>query len=743
MRLSRRAKKAFRSLLVAVVIGLISVFIIEALVEVSKRMVRPPLEGIENQVIDLAFQVRKQSNQTTRISPEDIVIIDIDDASINELGRSQNWPRSYDAKVINYVASGNPAAIGIDFLYTESDELPETSKKLLSGSGISNTPEILNALSSDDELSKAIGNAGCVYLSFFDDDAIEDSITDARTIDALRTISSHNEYGSTFHEFNHPVLPIDSFLFEAKAAGAISVPTMYDGTVRHYRLLQKLKTASAEKKIVANFPLYMMMDHLGIKENEVTLKSNGLQVGDSAFIPLKSDGTFRINWLGSEENIRYISYYKVWDELVGAEFFENKFVFLGTSASGLQDLKTVPSRVDKMPGVEVHAIAFLNMMNGSFLKEITEREALPWFCLISVILVAIFLFTRPLIGFFLGFILYFGERFLFELWVIPEHNLIFPITTLMLLTLLTYLLTSLYVYFIRERKNRILKNAFGTYVSPEIVEQIAKDPDRLQLGGEKKELTVLFSDLRNFTSYSEKLDPQQIVAVLNDYLSAMSNIIFEHRGTIDKFIGDAIMAIFGAPIPQKDHADRACHVALDMFNGLKKVNSEIGATGYPPLAMGIGINTGEMTVGNIGSEKRFDYTVIGDSVNLGSRLEGLTKFFNVHVIVSETTKNACLSDRFIFRELGSIRVKGKDKAVTAFELLGKDDQDAEFELWFPAWVKAFQHMHNNELTEALKKLEYCESLRPRDVATLYFKHRCTECLAGSDKFDVIIKMDTK
>jgi adenylate cyclase len=743
MRLPRKARKALRSLTVAVVLGLLSVGIIEALVLVSAKMVRPPLEGIENQVIDLAFQVRKQSNQTRRISTDDIVIIDIDDASIAELGRSQNWPRSYDARVVNYIASGNPAAIGIDFLYTESDKLPSSYADLLAGEGISNTSEITDALSSDDELSNAIRAAGCVYLSFFDDDAVEDSIADSETIRALRTISSSTDYGSKFYELFHPVLPIDTFHQAAKGTGSIAVPTMYDGTVRHYRLLHKLKSTTTEKQYVANFPLYMMIDRLGLKEDDITIKKNGLLLGDSAFIPLRADGTFRINWLGNEEKIRYISYYKVWDELVPAEFFENKFVFLGTSASGLQDLKTVPSRVDKMPGVEVHAIAFLNMMNESFISEITEREALPWFCVISVILVLIFLGTRPLVGFFLGFLLYFSERFLFELWVIPEYNIIFPITTLMLLTLLTYLLSSLYVYFIRERKNRILKNAFGTYVSPEIVEQIAKDPDRLQLGGEKKELTVLFSDLRSFTSYSEKLDPQQIVAVLNNYLSAMSNIIFGHKGTIDKFIGDAIMAIFGAPIPQKDHADRACHVALDMFKELKNVNADILESGYTALSMGIGINTGEMTVGNIGSEKRFDYTVIGDPVNLGSRLEGLTKFFNVHVIVSETTKNSCTSDRFIFRELGSIQVKGKDKPVTAYELLDHAEQDKEFKSWFDSWKMAYDFMRMKELNSALEQLEFCESLRPRDVATLYLKHRCNECLSKPAEFDLIVKMDSK
>jgi adenylate cyclase len=743
MRISRNVKKGIVTLTAATVLGLASVAIIETLVYVSEKMVRPPLEGMENQVIDLAFQVRKQSGQNKKITPEDIVIIDIDDASIAQLGRSQNWPRSYDARVINYIASGNPAAIGIDFLYTESDGLPTPYSDLLIEKGIENSEEIAQVFSTDDELSKAIRDAGCVYLSFFDDDAITDSITDEHVLNSLRTIDSDASDKLKLYTIHHPVLPIDSFLLAARGTGSISVPTMYDGTVRHYRLLQELKTTGQQKKYTANFPFYMMLDQYGLKESDVKFVDQGIQVGDSIKIPLQKNGTFRINWLGNEEKIRYISYYKVWDELVPAEFFENKFVFLGTSASGLQDLKTVPSREDKMPGVEVHAIAFLNMMNGSFLNEITERQALPWFCLISILHVLLFLFTRPLAGFLLAFALYFGERFLFELWVIPEHNLIFPITTLMLLTLLTYLLSSLYVYFIRERRNRVLKNAFGTYVSPEIVEQIAKDPDKLQLGGEKKELTVMFSDLRNFTTYSEKLDPQQIVAVLNNYLSVMSNIIFVHKGTIDKFIGDAIMAIFGAPIAQKDHADRACRVALDMFRELKNVNEDNAQQGYPPLSMGVGINTGDMTVGNIGSEKRFDYTVIGDAVNLGSRLEGLTKYFNVEIIVSETTKKACITNQFIFRELGSVLVKGKNDSIKAFELLDPNYQQDDFKEWYASWQSAINNMQQRKLAEALIAIELCESLRPRDFATVYFKHRCETCLQQPEEFDMVIKMDSK
>lgn len=727
----------------SVVLGIICVVTIEVVVILSERMVRPPLEGMENQVIDLAFQVRKTNNGYSRVKPEDVVIIDIDDASIAQMGRSQNWPRSYDARVINYIASGNPKGMGIDFLYTESDSLSGHYIEMLASKGIADPSQVAHAFSSDEELSGAIKNAGNVYLSLFDDDAITDSITDPATVASLQTFAKPEAVNYQFHTVSHPVLPIPAFAQYARATGAIAVPTMYDGTVRHYRLFQELPGVPNDQKLIANFTLYMAMDALGLEKKDLRFVADGVYIGDSIYVPLRKDGSFRINWLGNEEKIRHISYYKVWDEYVPAEYFEGKYVFFGTSASGLQDLKTVPYQVDKLPGVDVHANAFLNLMNGNLFMEISERDSIPWFVLISILLIFMFQVTRPLLGFVIGIGLYFGERFVFDLYIIPKLGIIFPISSLMLLTLLCYLTASLYTYFIRERRNRQLKSAFGTYVAPEIVEQIAKDPDALQLGGVKKELTVLFSDIRGFTSISEKMDPQQIVAVLNDYLSAMSDVIFRHRGTIDKFIGDAIMAVFGAPVAHKDHADRACHVALDMVDELEKVNAANKEEDIPPLRIGIGINTGEMTVGNIGSRKRFDYTVIGDPVNLGSRLEGITKFFDVQIIVSGSTKEATTPGLFLFRELGNIQVKGKDEAVTAYELLRREQQDPVFEQFYTAWMSSIAAMKSKDMTSALNFMETCESLRPGDKGVAYYLDKCRSYTSHPEDFDMIVKMESK
>ncbi|MEW6040639.1 MAG: adenylate/guanylate cyclase domain-containing protein, partial [Elusimicrobiota bacterium] len=219
-----------------------------------------------------------------------------------------------------------------------------------------------------------------------------------------------------------------------------------------------------------------------------------------------------------------------------------------------------------------------------------------------------------------------------------------------------------------EKEKRWIKKTFSYYLSPTVIDELAGNPDKLRLGGERKILTVLFSDIRNFTTISEKLNPEEVVGILNEYLSAMTDIVFKHSGTLDKFIGDAIMAFWGAPIYSEDHAEKAVECALEMIDKLKELQEEWKRQNKPIIDIGIGINTGEMVVGNLGSHQRMDYTVIGDNVNLGSRLEGLNKQYATHIIISEAT-NEAIKHKFKSKSLGQVSVKGKEKPVTIFELL--------------------------------------------------------------------------
>lgn len=245
-------------------------------------------------------------------------------------------------------------------------------------------------------------------------------------------------------------------------------------------------------------------------------------------------------------------------------------------------------------------------------------------------------------------------------------NIIYPEITLFLV----YFSEISYMYLSERKSKAQIKEAFSKYVASDVVEEILKDPSKLKLGGSKEEITVFFSDIRGFTSFSEKLTPEKLVHVLNEYLSAMTDIILNHNGLVDKYIGDAIMAFWGAPIKNKEHAKIACDASLDMIKELENLKKKWQKEGFPEINIGIGLNSGNAVIGNVGSSERFDYTAIGDNINLGSRLESLTKHYGVSIIISEKTKEEA-GNEFVTRKLDFVKVKGKNEPIEIYELVGR------------------------------------------------------------------------
>ena len=271
-----------------------------------------------------------------------------------------------------------------------------------------------------------------------------------------------------------------------------------------------------------------------------------------------------------------------------------------------------------------------------------------------------------------------------------------------------------FMRFIAEEKERMrVKAAFQNYVAPEVVNTMLQHPDMLHFGGEKREMTVLFSDIRGFTTLSEQMEPEVLVGLLHSYLNPMTETVFQHNGTMDKYIGDAIMAIYGAPLLLSDHADRACETALAMIEKLHHLWEEWRGKNLPELKIGIGINSGLMTVGNMGSERLFDYTVIGDNVNLASRLEGLNKLYGTAILISEATQKL-LKNNFILREVDRVRVKGKQTSVSIFELRGHGQpqgQEAEFLQTFHAGLEAFRQGNWESATKYFAACQQIKSQR--------------------------------
>jgi len=294
---------------------------------------------------------------------------------------------------------------------------------------------------------------------------------------------------------------------------------------------------------------------------------------------------------------------------------------------------------------------------------------------------------------------------------------------------LTYLLAEGYRNLVIEKRSRFVQRAFSTYVAPSLVQVIMKDPKRLELGGEKRTITVLFSDIRGFTTLSEKLNPEQLVTLLNRYLGPMSDIVLEEQGTLDKYIGDAIMAEYNAPVDVPDHAARACRTALRMLDTLAKLNEGFERDFGMRLDIGIGLNTGEAVVGNMGTTLRFDYTAIGDTVNLSSRLEGQNKTYGTHIIVTEDTRHAA-GGEFLFRPLDSIRVKGKHHPVQIFELMDFTERASAAEQErAQRFAQALELYRVGRFKEAAASFESQSQANPQDAPAALFLRRCREYVA--------------
>jgi adenylate cyclase len=387
-------------------------------------------------------------------------------------------------------------------------------------------------------------------------------------------------------------------------------------------------------------------------------------------VPSREDGTMALNYYGPAHSFKTVSAADVIKKRLKPDQLKGALAFVGATEIGIYDIRPTPFDATQ-PGVELHATVAANALEQRFLRYdgVTQMQELLCILLLPLLLGVVLAFMP---GTFAGLAAFAGTVSLFSLlnYLAFSHGLrdmtvIYP----MLGIGLTYLGSESWRNLVVEKKGRQLKKAFSNYVSPDLVREIEKNPDKLVLGGEQREISILFSDIRGFTTVSESLTPPELVTLLNEYLSPMTRIVLEEKGTLDKFIGDAIMAIFNAPLDVPGHADRACTAAVRMLEELKRLNIGFAERGMHTLDIGIGINTGPAVVGNMGADIRFDYTAIGDSVNLASRLEGLNKYYGSHILVSEDTRKQVSHNRFTFREVDRVRVKGKHLPIVMYELM--------------------------------------------------------------------------
>ena len=663
-------------------------------------------ENIEYRLTDFRFSLR--GTDEAGIDNSKVVIVAIDDQSFASIPFKYPWPRTYHAKLVENLNRAGAKTILFDIGFTEES---------------STDP------SQDDAFRQAISKAKNVVL-------------------AGKMIIEEREGFSMMS-----VLPPIKKLREVAPFGVADTKFDTDGFVRRYILFRDYNETR-----YFSLGLATLIKYLGLRgdpsEYFRQTKNGDFMLGDLYVIKRHDDlPSTMIGYYGPAYSFKMYSYEQVVDEeglklLMERNTFKDKIVLVGATVSELHDLFSTPFYVagneTLTPGVEIHANFIQSVLDQNFISPVSNL-------LVYVLTLAFTLFTaflikrtRPIVGiiipvavsgvfFFVNVFLFVNSRILM--------NLIAPLGGLGL----AFVGCNSYQYFSEEKEKHYIRNVFKHYLAENVVDSILKEPSALTFGGQRKRLTVLFSDIRSFTSYSERYTPEQVVTILGEYLTEMVDVIVKFGGMLDKFVGDEVMAVFGAPNPMEDHADTACRAALEMIRSLDRLKERWKQEGREPFDIGIGVNTGDMIVGNLGSKQIFDYTVIGDAVNLGARLEGINKVYKTanNIIISEFTKNEIGAD-LVTRELDSVRVKGKSKPVAIYELVGEKEvyvYSPDFLTRYEEGLKAYKNMDFERANNSFKQ---CLLLHDEDISRMYIK-RCRHFMKypPGKEWDGVFTLTTK
>lgn len=594
------------------------------------------VRAVEYRTLDWRF---RHFSDPSRRDPR-IVLVMLDQASLDRFeqdGVYWPWPRSLYAAALEFFKEAGARAVVFDLLFTSPSPY---------------------GVEEDREFGRALKKAGMAVLAM-ETGSREDPLRPALPPERF-ALDVLGDYGRPKGSVR---LPVPELLAGAAFLGDASSPPDSDGVFRRVPLVTELKgkrypSLALAAALAADKDA--SLEDVPLSRGRMLVRFHG-----AALAPRFTRGktTYASYSLGDVILSRQSLEERKTPPLEPA-LFQDKVVFIGGSAAGLLDNR--PSPVSPVfPGTEVLAAAADNILNKDFLRQASDRAAflLLLFAVLSAFLAVRLLRASLLVSALLsaGLVLLAVVLFRRGIWL----DLALPQLSLWL----SFAATSAYSYAVEGRQKRFIQAAFSRYLSPEVVRQIAEDPKRLSLGGERRELTVYFSDIEGFTTISEGLSPEKLTLLMNRYLDAMTETVLESGGTLDKYIGDAVMAFWGAPLPREDHALAACKVALRNREKLLTLSEEFVREGLPAVRARIGLNSGPASVGNMGSTKHFSYTAIGDTVNLASRLEGANKTYGSWILISETTKRAA-GDAIETRALDFLKVKGKNLPVAVYELLG-------------------------------------------------------------------------
>jgi adenylate cyclase len=561
----------------------------------------------------------------------------------------------------------------------------------------------------------------------------------------------HPEYAKGSELLIDPQLQFDGlspnlgkFAANAKNFGYFNIIPDSDGTVRREPVIIPFRGSYYPSLDVAAALAYT---NLPLDQVNVVFNPNGLERIDfgKVSIPTDPSGFVMIDYYGPGKTFETYSLSDVMEHKISPSKLKDRLVLIGATAVGVGDSAVTPFQQMNFFGVEAHANFITNILQGRFIGRGIRENLIDILFLLLFGLPAGMVMSVASPRRATAFTLISLASFLFVAFYLFAHQRMWIVIVLPAATLVVnYVMIISYRFFFEERQKRKVRTAFTQYVPPGVIAQMLQHPELLRLGGEEKELTAMFSDIRGFTTLSEGLSPTALVELLNEFLSSMTDVIFKHWGTLDKYIGDAIMAFWGAPYPQTDHAVRACRAALEMLEMLNKLQAKWDAQGRPRIDIGVGINTGPMVVGNMGSAKRFNFTIMGDNVNLASRLEGTNKQFGTRVIISEGTYLK-VAEYFIARELDLIRVKGKMKPVKIFELLGPTSDLETFHDRVERFHQGLEKYRSGQWERALETFEELTIDYPQDAPSHIFIKRCHDLLEQPPEgaWDGVYVMKTK
>jgi adenylate cyclase len=665
-----------------------------------------PLEELRLRSFDLYQRISPRSSP---VRP--VVIVDIDEASIAALGQWP-WPRTILADLLTRLNELQAAAVAFDVIFPEPDRSSPNEAVKHFREVDDATRERLVQLPSNDEVFANAIRQGRVVVGQSGTHAAGARAPENSPQTGFATVGP--DPGRYLISFPHILRNLPSLEQAAAGRGLFTVRPEWDGIVRRVPMVMR-----AEDKVVPALTLDLLRAVTGSGAILIRTDDAGVRAVAVPGLELPTDQNGRV-WVhfGLHDKARYVSAKDVIEGKVAPEKIAGKLVLVGTSAIGLLDVKTTPVH-PAMPGVEVHAQVLEAALTGSLLSAPSYAVAVEMLAaVLAGTMIALLAPVASALTLFAAAALTVAA-FIAASWILySRYQMLFDATFPVLATLAVYVTLVLIGYFREQVDRRRIRSAFAQYLSPSLVEQLASSPQKLVLGGEQRNMTVLFSDVRGFTTISEtyKNDPQGLTTLMNRFLTPVTNAIVARNGTIDKYMGDAVMAFWNAPLDDPAHQRNACHAALDVLARVTELNrvreQEASTNGhrFVPIKMGIGINSGTCAVGNMGSDLRFQYTVMGDSVNLASRLEGQTKGYGLSIIIGAATA-AAAAPEFALLEIDSLRVKGKTEPEVIYTIVGGAEaaQTPEFKTLQDHWSKFLVCYRKQDWTGALRAIEVCRS----------------------------------